>query len=68
MEYAFSDQRWLTTDEIADKSLIIEKGLGFHKAGMWTSGDIHQCHLQPEPANEIRNAVKALLLSTNLIF
>lgn len=70
MEYAFSDQRWLTTDEIADKSLIIEKkGLGFHKAGMWDKVvDIHQCHLQAEPANEIRNAVKAFALKHQLDF
>ena len=70
MEYAFSDQRWLTTDEIADKSLIIEKkGLGFHKAGMWDKVvDIHQCHLQPEPANEIRNAVKAFALEHQFDF
>lgn len=70
MEYAFSDQRWLTADEIADKSLIIEKkGLGFHKAGMWDKVvDIHQCHLQPEPANEIRNAVKAFALEHQFDF
>jgi 23S rRNA (uracil1939-C5)-methyltransferase len=70
MEYAFSDQRWLTADEIADKSLIIEKkGLGFHKAGMWDKVvDIHQCHLQAEPANEIRNAVKAFALKHQLDF
>ncbi|MEC8396798.1 MAG: 23S rRNA (uracil-5-)-methyltransferase RumA, partial [Bacteroidota bacterium] len=60
MEYAFSDQRWLTSEEIYNKSLPIEKkGLGFHKAGMWDKVvDIQQCHLQPEPANEIRNAIK----------
>ena len=42
MEYAFSDQRWLTADEIADKSLIIEKkGLGFHKSGNVGQGRRH---------------------------
>jgi hypothetical protein len=70
MEYAFSNQRWLTADEIADKSLTIErKGLGFHKAGMWDKVvDIRQCHLQAEPANEIRNAVKAFALEHQLDF
>ena len=70
MEYAFSDQRWLTSEEISNKSLPIEKkGLGFHKAGMWDKVvDIQQCHLQPEPANEIRNAIKTFALEHGLDF
>ena len=70
MEYAFTNQRWLTADEIADKSLTIErKGLGLHKAGMWDKVvDIRQCHLQAEPANEIRNGVKAFALEHQLDF
>ena len=70
MEYAFSNQRWLTHDEITDKSLVIEKkGLGFHKAGMWDKVvDIYKCHLQSEPANEIRNSVKAFALDHQLDF
>jgi len=70
MEYTFSDQRWLTSEEITNKSLPIEKkGLGFHKAGMWDKVvDIQQCHLQPEPANEIRNAIKTFALEHGLDF
>lgn len=70
MEYSFSNQRWLITEEIADNSSTIEKkGLGFHKAGMWDKVvDIHQCHLQPEPANKIRNSVKAFALEHQLEF
>ena len=70
MEYTFSDQRWLTSEEITNKSLPIEKkGLGFHKAGMWDKVvDIQQCHLQPEPANKIRNAIKIFALENGLDF
>ena len=70
MEYAFSDQRWLTSQEITNKSLQIEKkGLGFHKAGMWDKVvDIQQCYLQPEPANKIRNAIKIFALEHGLDF
>lgn len=70
MEYAFSNQRWLSAQEIANKSMVIEKkGIGFHKAGMWDKVvDIHHCHLQPEPANEIRNAIKAYALEHGLDF
>ena len=70
MEYAFSNKRWLTTEEIADQSMTIEKkGLGFHKAGMWDKVvDIKKCHLQPEPANQIRNSTKAFALEHQLDF
>jgi len=70
MEYAFSNKRWLTAKEIADQSKTIEKkGLGFHKAGMWDKVvDIKKCHLQPEPANQIRNSVKAFALEHQLDF
>ena len=70
MEYAFSNQRWLTANEIYDKSMKIEKkGLGFHKAGMWDKVvDIHECYLQPEPANEIRNTIKSFALENKLEF
>lgn len=70
MEYSFSSQRWLTSGEIIDKTSEIEKrGLGFHKAGMWDKVvDIKECHLQPEPANKIRNFIKTFALKNNLEF
>ena len=70
MEYSFSSKRWLNANEIQEKSLIIEKkGLGFHKEGMWDKVvDIQKCHLQPEPANEIRNSIRAFALKYNLDF
>ena len=43
--------------------------MGFHKAGMWDKVvDINRCHLQPEPANEIRNTIKAFALENGLDF
>ena len=70
MEYAFSNKRWLTTEEIADQSMTIEKkGLGFHKAGMWDKVvDINKCHLQANPSNEIRNAIRSYALRKKLAF
>ena len=70
MEYAFSDQRWLTADEIKLKKKSLEKnGLGFHKSGMWDKVvDIEKCHLQEDPANNIRNSVKKFALDNNLVF
>ena len=70
MEYAFSDKRWLSAEEIKVKTESLEKkGLGFHKAGMWDKVvDIDKCHLQQEPANAIRNCVKQFALDNNLEF
>ena len=70
MEYAFSDKRWLTAEEIKLKKKNLEKnGLGFHKSGMWDKVvDIEKCHLQKDPANNIRNSVKKFALDNNLAF
>ena len=70
MEYAFSDKRWLTKQEIKLKKKNLEKnGLGFHKSGMWDKVvDIEKCHLQKDPANNIRNSVKKFALENNLAF
>ena len=70
IEYSFSNQRWLTAEEINDKSETLEKkGLGFHKAGMWDKVvDIEKCHLQKDPANAIRNSIKQFALANDLAF
>jgi len=59
LEFSFSNQRWLTTEEINSNKEIDKNALGFHKAGMWDKVvDINKCHLQIEPSNEIRNSIK----------
>lgn len=60
LEYAFSDKRWLTREEI-DSDIDFEKqdALGFHVPGLFDKVlDIQECHLQPEPSNAIRDAVR----------
>ena len=43
--------------------------LGFHIPGMFDKVlDIRKCWLQPDPSNDIRNAVKQYALSNNLPF
>ncbi|MGY8945371.1 MAG: 23S rRNA (uracil(1939)-C(5))-methyltransferase RlmD [Flavobacteriales bacterium] len=70
MEYSFSNQRWLTSEEIDNKEESLEKkGLGFHKAGMWDKVvDIQKCHLQKEPANDIRNGIREYAIKNDLDF
>ncbi|WP_298537245.1 23S rRNA (uracil(1939)-C(5))-methyltransferase RlmD [uncultured Algibacter sp.] len=70
MEFSFSDSRWLTLEEIqSDEDLGDKNALGFHIPGMWDKIlDLNKCHLQANPSNEIRNAVKAFAIENNLEF
>ena len=70
MEFSFSDSRWLTLDEInSDESLGDRNALGFHIPGMWDKIlDIKQCHLQEDPSNAIRNAIKTFAVENDLAF
>ena len=46
-----------------------EDALGFHIPGLFDKVlDINWCHLQPEPSNAIRNAVREYAISNNLEF
>ena len=70
MEFSFSDSRWLTFDEInSDEDFGDRNALGFHIPGMWDKIlDVKKCHLQADPSNAIRNAVKAFTVKNNLDF
>ena len=70
MEFSFSEQRWLTKDELnGEKQNIIKKGLGFHKSGAWNKIiDIKNCHLQKDPSNSIRNSIREFGIEHNLKF
>ena len=69
MEFSFSNKRWLTTEEIAQEGEIQRNGLGFHKPGMWDKVvDIDHCHLQADPSNEIRNAIRSFAIKEKLDF
>jgi len=70
MEFSFSNSRWLTQEEInSDKEIDNRNALGFHIAGMWDKIlDIHKCHLQEDPSNAIRNAIKEFAIKNELSF
>ena len=70
MEFSFSDSRWLTQEEVqSDANLGDKNALGFHIPGMWDKIlDIKKCHLQEDPSNAIRNAVKQFALDNHLEF
>lgn len=70
MEFSFSDNRWLTAEEISSEiALPHRNGLGFHIPGKWDKIlDIHHCHLQDAPSNAIRLAVRDFAIAHGLSF
>lgn len=70
LEFTFSNKRWIPR---ADVAAGIEQsssdGLGFHIPGMFDKVlDIKKCHLQADPSNAIRLAVKEFALENQYSF
>lgn len=70
LEYTFSNKKWLTIEEIESKKEFDNRNaLGFHIPGLFDKVlDIDTCHLQEEPSNSIRLAVKDFALKNELPF
>ena len=69
LEFSFSNKRWFTQREFAQKENLSPNALGFHVPGMFDKVlDIEECHLQPAPSNEIRLAIKNFALENNYSF
>jgi 23S rRNA (uracil1939-C5)-methyltransferase len=69
LEFTFTDQRWLTNEEIESGETFERNGLGFHKPGQFDKVlDIETCYLQPELSNKIRLAVKNIALREGIPF
>ena len=56
LEFTFSDNGWLTTEQINDDSRAYNREVvGFHTPARFDKIiDVEHCWLQPEPSNEIR--------------
>lgn len=70
LEFSFSNKKWLTREQMSSGEQIENKnGLGFHIPGMFDKIlDIHNCYLQDEPSNSIRNKVREYALEKKLTF
>lgn len=70
LEYTFSNRRWYTREELeSGVEFETEEALGFHIPGLFDKVlDIDLCHLQPEPTNYIRKAVRQYAIDNNLDF
>ncbi len=61
LEFAFSNRRWLTREELDSGIPNLEDVLGFHRAGAFDKVvDIQHCWLQNEPSNKIRNRIREM--------
>jgi 23S rRNA (uracil1939-C5)-methyltransferase len=65
LEFSFAATRWLTDAEIEQGEGIEDRrALGFHVRGRFDRVlDVETCHLQPDPSNDIRRAVRDFTLS-----
>ncbi len=70
LEYTFSNKRYLLREELHNESIRSEMNVaGFHARGLFDKVvDIETCHLQAEPTNAIRNAIKTFAREHNYSF
>ena len=69
LEYAFSNKRWLTKEEIESGTTNRQNVLGFHRSGAFDKiVDIKHCWLQEDPSNKVRLTIKDLALKHGFSF
>ncbi|GAB4400407.1 MAG: 23S rRNA (uracil(1939)-C(5))-methyltransferase RlmD [Microscillaceae bacterium] len=70
LEFTFSHQRWRTPEELHTGEIWEnEPGLGFHVPGRFDKVlDLQTCHLQAEPSNALRDAVRDYARQKDLAF
>ncbi|MEX0967476.1 MAG: 23S rRNA (uracil(1939)-C(5))-methyltransferase RlmD [Bacteroidia bacterium] len=70
LDFGFSNLRWLTNEETASSETVFDRnGLGFHIPGRYDKVlNIEHCHLQPEPSNAIRLAVRDFATAQEMEF
>ncbi len=70
IEYTFGNKRYLLPEEVSDPNRTsLEDVAGYHVKGLFDKiVDIRKCHLQAEPTNEIRLAVKNYAVANGLSF
>jgi 23S rRNA (uracil1939-C5)-methyltransferase len=70
LEFAFSNRRYLTREEMLDPEVFGEGHFaGFHVKGMYNKVvNVNHCHLMAEPVNVIRERLKAKAIELGLPF
>jgi 23S rRNA (uracil1939-C5)-methyltransferase len=69
LDFTFSSHRWLTREELGSGTGMNEPALGYHIPRMYDRVfDVKECHLQPDPSNAIRLAVKDYAVNNSIPF
>ncbi len=69
LEFTFANSRWLTTEEIASGETFNRNALGFHVPKRFDKViAIDNCHLQPDPSNQIRNFLNDLAVKNEFSY
>jgi 23S rRNA (uracil1939-C5)-methyltransferase len=69
LEFTFSNNRWLTKEELEQPGGLNKNGLGFHIPGMFDKVfQVEKCWLQPDPSNQIRNFIFDYAIRQKLSF
>ncbi|HEY0668812.1 MAG TPA: 23S rRNA (uracil(1939)-C(5))-methyltransferase RlmD [Sphingobacteriaceae bacterium] len=69
LEFTFSNKRWLTNDDMLNNEEHEMNTLGFHVPLRFDKIlEIRKCHLQADPSNEIRNALREFAISQEISF
>jgi len=69
LEFTFTDQRWLTQEEITTGQAFERNGLGFHRPGQFDKVlDIEKCYLQADLSNKIRLKAKEIAIVEKIHF
>ncbi len=70
LEFAFTDRRWLTDEEVASgQSYEHRNGVGFHVPENFLGViDVEHCWLQADPSNQLRLAVRDFALKNGYSF
>ena len=67
LEFTFTNKRWLTKEEIGKEETRSDEGVGFHVPKRFDKVfQVETCHLQPEPSNEIRDALFAFAVQNKI--
>src|SRR5690606_12534212 len=69
LEYTFSNQRWLTPEEIKSEEEFERNALGFHVPLRFDKIlTINHCYLQANPSNAIRNTLSEFAIKNGISF
>lgn len=69
LEFAFTDRKWLTNEEISSGNEFDRRGVGFHVPDSFSGVvDISHCWLQDNFSNLLRNFVREYAIAENLAF